>query len=161
MKDFSFETTKLNRFRGWPKRFISDDCFTFIHDFCDVRFTCSCSTYLNDCETLLSKRPYRSDGFVWVEHNSDVGTNSASSDVGSELNSDHTGSSVGVHNFTPLNSISGVVSDVLNLENIGNSLSHVPFGVGLGFAVLDFDQSLVFPLMASGSSETGEDSLLV
>jgi len=112
-------------------------------------------------ETLLAKRPYRSYGLVWVEHNSDVGSDSASSDVLGELNSDHTGSSVGVHNLTPRDSISGVVRDVLNLVNIGNSLSHVPLGVGLSFAVLDLNQSLVFPLMGSGSSETSEDSLLV
>lgn len=112
-------------------------------------------------ETLLAKRPYRSDGFVWVEHNSDVGSNGASGDVLEELNSDHTSGSVGVHNSTPLDSISGVVGDVLDLENIGNSLTHVPLGVSLRLAVLDLNQSLVFPLMGSGSSETGEDCLLV
>ena len=112
-------------------------------------------------ETLLKKRTSRSYGFVWVEHNSDVGSDGASGDVGVELDSNHTGRSVGVHNLTPGDSISGVVGDVLDLVNVGNSLSHVPFGGGLILAVLDDDQSLVFPLMGSSSSETSEDSLLV
>jgi len=121
----------------------------------------SCSTYLNDCWDSSEKENSHSYGFVWVEHNSNVSTDGASSDVGVELNSDHTGRTVGVHNLTPGDSISGVVGDVLDLVNVGNSLSHVPFGGGLILAVLDDDQSLVFPLMGSSSSETSEDSLLV
>ena len=52
-------------------------------------------------DTLLSERPLRSYGFVWVEHNSDISVGGASGDVLSELDSDHTGGSVGVHNLTP------------------------------------------------------------
>jgi len=77
---------------------------------------------------LFIKETYRSDSFVWVEHNSDVGTDGTSSDVGVELDSNHTGSSVGVHNLTPGDSISGVVGGVLDLVNVGDSLSHVPLG---------------------------------
>ena len=110
---------------------------------------------------LFNKETYRSDSFVWVEHNSDVGTDGASSDVGVELDSNHTGGSVGVHDLTPHDSISGVVGGVLDLVNVGDSLSHVPLGRGFILAVLDDNQSLVLPLMGSGSSETGEDTLLV
>jgi hypothetical protein len=102
-----------------------------------------------------------SDGSVWVEHDSEVGSSGASGDVLGEFDSNHTGMSVGGHDRTPLNSISSVAGDGLNLVNIGNSLSEVEFGTLDVIAVLDHDQSLVLLLMILSSSETGEDSLLI
>jgi len=102
-----------------------------------------------------------SDGSVWVEHDSEVGSSGASGEVVVELDSDHTGVSVGGHDCTPLYSISSVAGGVLNLVNIGNSLTKVEFGTLDITAVLDHDQNLVLLLMILSSSETGEDSLLI
>lgn len=102
-----------------------------------------------------------SDGSVWVEHDSEVGSSGASGEVLGELDSDHTGVSVGGHDGTPLNSISSVAGGGLNLVNIGNSLTKVEFGTFDVGAVLDHDQNLVLLLMILSSSETGEDSLLI
>lgn len=109
----------------------------------------------------INSAMHHSDGLVWVEHDSDVGTSGASGDVLGELNSDHTVVTVGAHDGTPLASISGVVGDVFDLVDVGDSLTHVPLGGGNIVAVLDHDKGLVFLLMILSSSERSEDTLLI
>lgn len=100
---------------------ISDDCFTF-HSVVIMRGWIA--VYYNDLDEsslylnvilnhkmvlIFKSASNRSDGFVWVEHDSEVGSSSATSEVLGELDSNHTGVSVGGHDGTPLDSISGVV----------------------------------------------------
>ena len=109
----------------------------------------------------IKSAKHHSYGSVWVEHDSDVGTSSASSDVLGELDSNHAVVSMGAHDGTPLDSISGVVGGGFNLVDIGNSLTHVELGALEVVAVLDGHQSLVLLLMVLGSSEGSEDTLLI
>lgn len=102
-----------------------------------------------------------SHGLVWVEHNSDSGSDGSWWKVLSERSSDGTGVSVGVDDLTPHDSISSVVHGVLGLEDIGNSLSLVESGTSDIGAVLDGKKSLVGVLTSSTSSESGESSFLI
>lgn len=100
-----------------------------------------------------------SDGLVWVEHDSDGGSHGSGGDVLGESNSDGSGVSVGLDNLTPAASESSVIDGVLDLIDIGNSLSEIPGGSLLVVAVLESHESLVFSLGLDSSSESGEDSL--
>ena len=155
-----WETTKHFRFRCDQIESSVMIALHLVNAWGDMRITLSIAI-LNASWHSSFKETAGSDSFVWIEHNSDSGVGGASRDVLVELDSDHTGGSVGVHNLTPRASVSGVVGGVLDLVNIGNSLTHVPLSIGLRLAVLDSDQSLVLPLMSSRSSETGEHTLLV
>lgn len=99
--------------------------------------------------------------FVWVEHDSDGGTSGASGNVLCELDSNHTLMSVWLHDGSPSAPVSGVVRSVFDLVNIGDSLALIESGALGVVAVLDGDQGLVLLLMILGSSEAGEDTLLI
>ena len=111
-------------------------------------------------ETFISALR-RSDGFVWVEHDSDDGVSGAAGDVLVEFDSNHAGVSVSGHDGAPSHSVSSVVRSGFDLVDIGNSLTKVELG-GIDIAaVLDGNKSLVLLLMVLGSSETCEDTFLI
>ena len=102
-----------------------------------------------------------SHSLVWVEHDSNLGSNGSWWHVLGEVNSDLALVTVCLDDGSPHNSISSVVYGVLALENIGNSLTHVPSGTGDIVAVLDSDQSLVFSLSGFSSSESSKGCFLI
>lgn len=113
------------------------------------------------CTLERTKIRGRSYGFVWVEHDSDIGSHGSWREVSGKASSDHSVVAVSVDDSAPSHSKSGVVHGVLDFENIGDSLAQVPSGAGEVFAVLDVQQGLVTLLSCSCSSKAGEDSFLV
>ena len=102
-----------------------------------------------------------SHGFVWVEHNSDVGAHDLGGEVLLEDSSDDSSVSVGSDNRAPSDSKSGVVDGVLGLIDECHSLAHVEPCAGDVVAVLDGQQSEVSVLTGLASSESSEHSLLI
>lgn len=100
-----------------------------------------------------------SDTLVWVEHDSDGGSHSSGSDVMGELDSDGTSGTVGVDDLAPADSVSGVVSGVFDLVDIGDSLAQVPLSTGLIVAVHDGNKSLMTVGSFSISFVSSERSL--
>ena len=90
-----------------------------------------------------------SDGFVWVEHDSDFGAHGSCWEILSEGDSDSTEVSVSLDNSTPVNSESGVVDGVLCSEDVCDSLSEIESSSGQVVAVLDGNQSLTTVLGSS------------
>jgi hypothetical protein len=106
-------------------------------------------------------RSESSHASVWVEHDSDGGSHGSCWEVLGETSSDSTVVAVGVDDSAPHNSKSSIVDGVAGLVNVGHSPALVEPGTGDVVAVLDGEQSLAGSGEGLGSSEAGEDGLLV
>jgi hypothetical protein len=100
-----------------------------------------------------------SDQSVGVEHDSDVTTHSSGRKILSERSSDSAIVAVGSNDGAPHDSVFGVVSHVLCLENVSDSLAIVKACVFPVLETFDFEECLLLILGGLTSSEASEDSL--
>lgn len=118
--------------------------------------------YQIDCNFLsFMFQTSSSHSFVWVEHYSDISSNRLRWKVFSEWSSNHTGVSMSADDFTPSDSISGVVDGCFSSIDVSDSLALIPPGSTNVLAVLNVQQSLTTSLSFSSSSETNKCCFLV
>lgn len=114
-----------------------------------------------DPSSTLARDDGCSNLLIGVEHDSNGGAHGSGGDVLLESNSDLSGVSVGVDDLAPSASVPSVVDGVLDLIDVSDSLSKIELSSSSIIAVLDGNEGLVLSLSSLGSSESGEDSLLV